>query len=141
MLSRVEMSYRALPAGPPVPLEGPQLQGRRRVRYAVAVGPVDPWAMADDVLLPLETTAGTGVGDRPPQGSALAVTGAEVSSVVRRAGVVEVRVFNPTASPTRVEVGGRAGWLVDLRGRPVAPFDDAFELRPWGIATARLSGT
>jgi hypothetical protein len=35
-------------------------------------------------------------------------------------------------------VSGRSGWLVDLRGRPVAPFEGSFALRPHGIATARL---
>ena len=39
---------------------------------------------------------------------------------------------------TAVVIDGRRGWLVDLRGRPVEPFDGSFPLRPWGIATAQL---
>jgi hypothetical protein len=58
--------------------------------------------------------------------------------VVRRAGGLEVRVFNPRAGATTVELPGRAGWLVDLRGRSLAPFEERFELRGHGIATARL---
>jgi hypothetical protein len=68
------------------------------------------------------------------------VRGAEVSSVRREGGLLEVRVFNPRSTPTFVELPGRAGWLVDLRGGPASPFEGGFELRAHGIATARLSG-
>jgi hypothetical protein len=44
-------------------------------------------------------------------------------------------VVNPTGAPVTVEVPGRHGWLVDLRGKPVAPFEGSFALRGWGIAT------
>ncbi len=84
------------------------------------------------------TTASFGGGRRPDRGSELAVGGAEVSAVRREAGRLEVRVFNPRATPTSVEIPGRSGWLVDLRGRPVAPFEGDFDLRGHGIATARL---
>ena len=39
----------------------------------------------------------------------------------------------PSRSP------GRSGWLVDLRGQALSPFEGSFELRPHGIATARLA--
>ena len=104
------------------------------------MGDVDPWALADDVLVPLEVVNSLGGGDRPPEGSALVVEGAEVSAVRRVAGQLEVRVHNPHPRPCTV-VAGRGGWLVDLRGRATAPFeDDGFELRPFGIATFRLPG-
>ena len=48
-------------------------------------------------------------------------------------------MFNPSAKTTTVSVPGRTGWLVDLRGTPLEPFEGSFELRPFGIATARLS--
>ena len=54
--------------------------------------------------------------------------------------MLEVRVFNPTAQATVVALPGRSGWLVDLRGYPLEPFEGSFELRPFGIATARLHG-
>jgi len=59
--------------------------------------------------------------------------------VRRDAGELEVRVFNPTDAAATVRLPGRSGWLVDLRGRPVAPFDGSFDLRPHGIATAQLA--
>jgi hypothetical protein len=63
-----------------------------------------------------------------------------VSALHREGGVIEVRVFNPTAQATVVALPGRSGWLVDLRGYPTEPFEGSFELRPFGIATARLRG-
>jgi hypothetical protein len=140
MLSRLGMTTRPLTAGPMLPLEGPQLIGPIDVSYALAVGPIDPYRMADDVLVPLATAASFGGGDRPDTGAALVVRGAEVSALRRQAGRVEVRVFNPKPAATSVEIPDRTGWLVDLRGRPVAPFEGRFELRAQGIATALLDG-
>jgi hypothetical protein len=138
MLSRLGMAYRPLPAGPLTPVDGLQLQGRPiEARYALAVSCDDPYAMADDALLPLEMVHAPGGGGRATPGSALDIEGAEVSAVRRQAGLLEVRVFNPTERTTTVRVGSRSGWLVDLRGRTVAPFDGSFELRPFGIATFR----
>ena len=74
----------------------------------------------------------------PPREAQLAVHGAEVSALHRVGGVLEARVFNPTAQPAVVSFPGRAGWLVDLRGYPLEAFEGSFELRPFGIATARL---
>ena len=140
MLSRVEMATRPLPAGPPDPLEGPQLLGRNEARYAVQLGDADPYALVDDAFLPLAVVDADGGGPRPARGAALSVEGAEVSALRRAAGgQLEVRVFNPTPAPATVRLAGRSGWLVDLRGRPLGPFDGAFDLGPWAIATARLS--
>ncbi len=141
MLSRLGMAYRPFPAGPLTPVDGLQLVGRRiDARYAVVVGPVDPWTLADDVLLPLEVVGSLGGGWRPAHGSALEVDGAEVTAVRRVAGLLEVRVFNPSPETTTVTLGARAGWLVDLRGQPLEPVEGHFSLRPHGIATVRLSG-
>jgi hypothetical protein len=138
MLSRLGMSLRPLPAGPMTPIEGPQMLGPTEARYALCADGSDPYRVADDVLVPLQTVGSFGGGTRPPAGTPLTVTGAEVSAVQRRAGLLEVRVFNPTDEPTEVVVEGRSGWLVDLRGRPLVPFEGRFELRAHGIATARL---
>ena len=140
MLSRLGMSLRPLPAGPMNPLDGPQMLGPVDVSYALAVGDVDPYALADEVLVPLLVSGSFGGGDRPDQGTELTVEGARVSAVRRNAGALEVRVFNPTDNDTTVDLPGRTGWLVDLRGRPVAPFEGSFPLRPHGIATARIDG-
>lgn len=140
MLSRLGMTMRPLPAGPLTPVPGLQLLGRTvEARYAVSVADVDPYAMADDVLLPLEMVTSMGGGDRPASGQALAVEGAEVSAVRRVPAGLEVRVFNPGPDAAVVRLGARSGWLVDLRGRPLRPVDGSFELRPFGIATVWLS--
>jgi alpha-mannosidase len=138
MLSQGPMATRPLPAGPLTPMEGPQQQGPVSLRFALHVGDRDPYAVVDEAFLPLVVTrAGGGTG--PAEGQALRVTGAEVSAVTREAGALHVRVFNPTADPTTVHVEGRQGWLVDLRGRPLAPFEGSFALAPWAIATAALA--
>ena len=142
MLSRAGMAYRPFPAGPVTPVEGLQMAGRRiSLQYALAVGVDDPYALADDILLPIQVLASLGGGTRPSTGSMLNVSGAEVSAVRRDGGLHEVRVFNPRSAPTTVTIHGRAGWLVDLRGYPERPFEDCFELRPFEIATARLHST
>jgi len=139
MLSRLGMAYRPFPAGPLTPVEGLQMRGKQvTLHYALALDCDDPYGLADDVLLPLETVSSLGGGTRPAAGSALAVHGAEVSALHRVAGVLEARVFNPTAQAALVSFPGRSGWLVDLRGYPLEPFEGSFELRAFGIATARL---
>ena len=139
MLSRLGMAYRPFPAGPLTPVEGLQMRGKRiTLRYALALDCDDPYRLADDVLLPLEAVSSLGGGTRPPSGTELTVDGAEVSALHRVAGVLEARVFNPTSQPAVVSFAGRSGWLVDLRGYPLEPFEGSFELRPFGIATARL---
>ncbi len=90
------------------------------------------------MLSPLLVAGSFGGGDRPDRGAALTVTGAEVSALRRQGGQLEVRVFNPEDRPTRSDLGGRSGWLVDLRGRPVTPVEGGFDLRAQGIATVRL---
>ncbi len=140
MLSRLGMSLRPLPAGPLTPVAGLQMVGAPlEARYAVAVEPCNPYEMADDVLLPLETVSAPGGGTRASQGSALEVRGVQVSAVRRSAGVLEVRVYNPTSDEALAEFPHRTGWLVDLRGRGVAPFEGSFPLRPFGIATVHLT--
>jgi mannosylglycerate hydrolase len=144
MLSQVPMPTRPLPAGPLIRMDGPQVQTRLTRRYAVAVGEVDPYALADEVLVPLQVVgppdrSAAGDADLPAVGAALVVEGAAVSAVSREGGALTVRVFNPRDEPAEVSIERRRGWLVDLRGRPVAPFEGSFTLRPWGIATAALA--
>ncbi len=140
MLSRVGMAYRPVPAGPLTPVEGLQLVGKRiETTYLLALGDVDPWALAEEATVPLESISALGGGTRPGRGCALELSGAQLSSLRLRDGLVEVRVFNPSDDPRTVTIGG-SGWLVDLRGRPTAPFEGTFTLGPHKIATARLSG-
>jgi mannosylglycerate hydrolase len=139
MLSRLGMTYRPFPAGPLTPVPGLQMTGRPiSLRYALAVDCDDPYALADDVLLPLEVISTLGGGTRASAGSELSVEGAQVSALRREGGVLELRVFNPTPEAATVAIQGHSGWLVDLRGYPQRHFEGSFELRPFGIATARL---
>jgi hypothetical protein len=138
MLSQGPMATRPLPAGPLTPMEGPQQQAPVEARFAIHLGGRDPYAVVDDAFLPLLVTRAGG-GEGPAEGQALSIRGAEVSAVVREAGQLHVRLFNPTPDATTVEVGGRQGWLIDLRGRPLRSFEGTFELGPWRIATAALT--
>ncbi len=139
VLSGTYLAYRPMPAGPPLPVPDAQMPGRHVLRYAVAVGDPDPYALVDDFSLPLLVTTGSGSGPRATTGSALSVTGAQVSAVRRvGGGWLEVRVFNPRDEEATVDLGGRTGWLVDLVDRPQAPVTGSFRLRPWGIATVHL---
>jgi mannosylglycerate hydrolase len=141
MLSQGPMATRPMPAGPLDPLEGPQLQGRHVLRYAVRLGEHAPHALADQVLLPLLLAPAAdhrGGPAAPAEGQALEITGAEVAAVLRQGERLEVRVFNPTDAEVVVHVPGRSGQVVDLLGRPLEPFEDWFTLRAHGIATALL---
>ena len=154
MLSQVPMSTRPLPAGPLVAAGDAQLQTRVVRRYAVAVGDdLDPFALADEVLVPLRVggiepvdrgpnaagATATVAVDLPESGSRLEVAGAVLSSVVREGEGLVVRVFNPTDREAVVRLPGRRGWLVDLRGRPSEPVEGSFALRAGGIATVALA--
>lgn len=147
-LSRSEPSLRPNPAGPLDPVTGPQLLRPLTVRYAV-VPHRGTWedarlyALADTFTVPLERVRGGVPGaPRPASGRALAVDGAVVSAVLREPAGLALRVFNPTGEETTVRVereGAPAtGWLVDLLGRPLEPFEGSFPLRAGGIATVRL---
>ncbi len=140
MLSQGPMTTRPLPAGPEIPLEGSQQQGRQTVRYAVQCGDRDPYELVESAFVPLQVATGAGSGSVPSDGQHLSVTGAEVSALYREAGALHLRVFNPTDDEVTVTVDGRRGWLVDLRGRPVVPFEQTVPLAPHQIATLHLTG-
>ncbi|MER3452693.1 MAG: hypothetical protein C4344_03190 [Acidimicrobiia bacterium] len=140
MLSRVEAAYRPLPAGPPIPVAGAQMLGPLTLRYAFCLDPTaDPYALVDDAFLPLRALSSPGGGTREPEGTALTVAGAEVSALRRVPGGLELRVFNPRPVPTDLHVPKRSGWVVDLRGRPLEPFEDSRPLRPFEICTLVLT--
>ena len=60
-------------------------------------------------------------------------------AVLVEGGATTVRVVNTTDDDKVVSIPGRHGWLVDLRGRPLQPFETSFPLAPWSIATVRLA--
>ncbi len=137
-LSRGPMATRPLPAGPVVELRGSQVPGRHTLRSAVHVGDADPYRLVEDAFVPLLVATGAAMGPGPAAHRALEVHGAEVSAVRRVGGALQVRVFNPTAAPVTVQVPGRTGWVLDLRGAPVEPFSGEVGLGPWRIATLQL---
>jgi alpha-mannosidase len=136
LLSQAPMETRPVPAGPIVATPGAQMIGRTTVRYGLALDAADPRAVADDLFVPLLVASPRGP-HRSDGHTALRVEGAEVAAVRRRAGKVEVRVWNPTAEETTVTVD-RTGWVTDLRGRPQQRLDAPLPLRPWQIATLAL---
>jgi hypothetical protein len=141
LLSQIPMKTRPLPAGPITPLEGPQMQGPVEVRYAVHLGGRDPYAVADDALVPLLGVGPLGGEERHgPRHSELTVDGAEVSAVRRVGGELQVRVFNPTDATATVTLPGRRGWLVELGGTPGPSFEEQFTLRPHQIQAVFVKG-
>jgi hypothetical protein len=116
-ISRPGNPHRPVPAGPEVRVEGPARQGPVTVQYAVQVGPVDPYGLADDVLLPLEVVHAQGGGWRAASGQTLDAGQLEVSSVRRTGEGLEVRVFNPSAEPRE----GLGPWEVARRLVPAPP--------------------
>jgi alpha-mannosidase len=149
-LSRTDPQLRPNPAGPPSRLEGPQLAGRQRAEYAVLPHrgdwrAADCFGVADVFLVPFERArvAPHTNASRPPSGTALRVDGAEVSAVQRLPGGLVVRVFRAAADAGLVTIDHEGvparGHVVDLRGRPLAAFEGAVDLRPFEIATLRLA--
>jgi hypothetical protein len=98
-ISRPGNPHRPVPAGPEVRVQGPARLGPVVARYAVQVGPVDPYALADDVLVPLEVVEAPGGGWRASAGQTLDAGTLEVSSVRRTGEGLDVRVFNPSPEP------------------------------------------
>jgi alpha-mannosidase len=150
-ISRAEPSLRPNPAGPYVAVPGAQMLGPVVVDYAVLPHrgdwrAADLYGAADAFGVPFERTrAGSMFGGSVPlEGSHLRVDGAEVSAVRREPGGLVVRVFRtePTEGDVTVERNGApvTGWVVDLLGLPVAPFEGQVVAKPWQILTLRLDG-
>jgi mannosylglycerate hydrolase len=150
-LSRTDPQLRPNPAGPPDPLEGPQLQGRQRAEYAVMPHTgdwheADCYGAADAFLVPLERARAAAHSDhtREIAGAALRVDGAEVSAVRRVPGGLVVRVFRTAADPGTITIEHEGvparGFVVDLRGQPISAFEGTVELRPFEIATLQING-
>ena len=139
MLSQGPMATRPLPAGPMTPMEGPQMQKRVAVRYGICVGDGRPVRAGRRRV----RAAARGGGGRPHGADCRAGAVGHRRRGVRR-GAPRRRWtpappgLQPHATPTTVTIEGRRGWLVDLRGRPLEPFEETFPLGPCAIATAVL---
>ncbi len=148
-LSRSEPALRPAPAGPTLGVRGALMLGEQRAEYAVLLHAgdwraADCYGAADAFLVPFERAraAGNMAPSRPASGAALRVDGAEVSAVLRERGRLVVRVFRtaPGPGPVTIEHEGAParGWVVDLRGEHIAPFDGSVDLRPWELCTFHL---
>jgi 2-O-(6-phospho-alpha-D-mannosyl)-D-glycerate hydrolase len=148
-VSRTEPSLRPNPAGPADPVEGAQLPGLRRVSYAVMPHrgdwrAADCYGAADAFLVPLERARVPATTTRrlPKTGQRLAVEGAEVSALLRNTSALVLRLFRtaPDDGTVTVDLDGTParGWIVDLRGAPIAPFEGAVTMRPWEIVTLQI---
>jgi len=146
-LSRIEPALRPNPAGPPLPVTGAQMLGRRVLEYAV-MPHRGGWEeaqlhrVADDVVLPLERAPVNGGGRGPRTGSLLEIDGAQVSACHRDRGSLILRIFNPgtEATTARVRLQGEpaSGWVVDLRGRPIVSFEGEVELGSAHFVTLQI---
>jgi alpha-mannosidase len=141
-LSQRPMATRPLPAGPIDELTGSQSLGHQSLHYVVALGDVDPFALADDAFTPLLVTASLGSGPATALGTLppLDLGGTIASSLRRRTpgGPLELRVFNPTDDPTTLRWPGCTGAEVDLRGRSLRRFDGEVEVGPHRIVTVQV---
>jgi alpha-mannosidase len=124
-ISRPQIATRGWAAGPDIATPAAQMIGVTPFSLAIC-----PSASPDDLLpawerfaLPFLVTESPGGGDLPETGSLLEVRGAELSSVRRMAGELEIRVWNPAPQPRHALVGGRS-----------------LRLGPARIETVRLAG-
>ncbi|MFB3737996.1 MAG: hypothetical protein ACE14W_03395 [Candidatus Velamenicoccus archaeovorus] len=124
-ISRDHLATRPFPAGPDVPT--PQAQSIGRSAFALGLqapaerdGLLPAW---ERFALPLLEVPAPGGGDLPDDGTLLEVTGqAVLSSVRRRDGHLEVRLWNPRKDrAVEAVVGGRAVRLGPARIETVEP--------------------
>ena len=143
IISKPTLATRHAVAGPPLALRDAQMPGPQAFTYAVALDCADPWSLTETLWNPLIALRAHGGGRLADCGSRLDVdTGsAVVSSLRRNVGRIEVRVFNPSDTDTRVRIPGASGTLVDLAGHELEGWDGSFPLGRWEFATARLDGT
>ncbi len=152
-LSRVEMSYRPLPAGPPIEMDGSQMLEDIQVSYALASSTYNPYELADSFLVPLDVVVCPYDHDPPnarpvdESRQLLKIDGCEVSSITRDrdTGLVTARMFNPTSTPSQVTISNEdnkpcQGSLIDLLGRSTGEFTGSTILGPHKIQTVRLFG-
>jgi alpha-mannosidase len=135
-ISRERLATRPWPAGPATPTPGAQMLGETAFSLAVRPdaergGVLRSW---ERFALPLLEAPATGEGTLPPVGNLLEVSDLELelSTVRRRDGVVEVRVWNP-------HVDRSAGVKVAGRSLTVGPAAIA-TLNPWAVGTGELNG-
>lgn len=147
-LSRGPMPSRPLPAGPEDPLEGAQVLKPLTLRYVVAIDTdevIDPYELCDRAWSPQVVMTSDGGGTLGPTGTRLDLSGAVVDALLPAAdgppGSLIIRVHEPHGAPGELVVSGRRGFIIDLTGTEMEPFDGRTDLRPHQIITIRLDPT
>jgi hypothetical protein len=109
-ISRQSIATRPWPAGPDVSTPNAQMIGDSEFSLCVlsAVRRDDLLSAWERFALPLVSREAAGGGTMPDRGSLLEVEGAQLSSVRRRSGGTEVRIWNPSPTSVTARLGGRA---------------------------------
>jgi alpha-mannosidase len=108
-ISRPHLATRGWAAGPDIPTPAAQMIGVTRFSLAILPGarPQDLMPAWERFALSHLTARALGGGDLPASGSLLEIIGAELSTVRRVDGQLEVRVWNASSEPRDASVGGR----------------------------------
>ncbi|MGH2573565.1 MAG: hypothetical protein ACRDGU_08840 [Actinomycetota bacterium] len=108
-ISRPQIATRAWAAGPDIATPNAQMLGEHRFSLAIQRGlrPEQLVAEWERAMLFIRVVSAPGGGDLPSRASLLQVIGAELSSVRRVRGDVEVRIWNPSKERREAVVGGR----------------------------------
>jgi alpha-mannosidase len=122
-ISRPSLASRPAPAGPDVATPDAQMLGETRLELGVLRGakPHELLPAWERFALPLRSTRARGGGRLASRGTLLDVSNAELSSVRRRDGALEVRVWNPAKTNVSARVEGREVAVGAGRIETVAP--------------------
>jgi 2-O-(6-phospho-alpha-D-mannosyl)-D-glycerate hydrolase len=108
-ISRPQLATRPWAAGPDIPTPEAQMIGEQPFFVAVATDLLpeelpETWERVD---LAMPSATARGRGELPYSGSLLEIEGAELSSVRKVDGKVQVRIWNPSQEARTARVAGR----------------------------------
>src|SRR5438477_168731 len=121
-ISRPQIATRGWAAGPDIPTPEAQMRGDHNNFWIWLRRGLNSEQLSrawEEATMPRHTAEAPGGGDLPDTGSLLEIEGAELSSVRKVDGVVEVRIWNPSNEPREAKVAGRAVWLGPARTETV----------------------
>jgi alpha-mannosidase len=106
-ISRPSLASRPAPAGPDVATPDAQMLGETRLSFGVLrrAHSKDLLPAWERFALPLQRVRARGGGNLPDHGKLLDVRGAQLSSIRRRAGALEIRLWNAARTSVRVRTG------------------------------------
>jgi alpha-mannosidase/mannosylglycerate hydrolase len=108
-ISRPQLATRPWAAGPDIPTPEAQMIGEQPFFVAVATDllPEELPEMWERVDLGMPSATARGRGELPYSGSLLEIEGAELSSIRKVDGKVQVRIWNPSQEARTARVAGR----------------------------------